>query len=171
MASLRVEESSDIEPHIRRKNVPNPQDAYDEIISILIDDCNISKSDINEEMYEHEKRGEVEVVHSKIEAVKKFDKFSKDVVKIEMDIEMKPVRGEEYDYVGDLEIEIEGKVRTDYPQDNAVQKSMLWHAFRTFYEKVLYGDIKKVYMKKCDKYMRQLRDGLKSYFDMLPTVS
>lgn len=171
MASLRIEDSADIEPHIRRKNVPNPQDAYDEIISILIDDCSIGRDHINEEIYDHSKKGEVETIHTEIEAVKKFDKFSKDVVKIEMDIEMKPVRDEEYDYVGDLEIEIEGKVRTEYPQNNAIQKSMVWHAFRTFYEKVLYGDIKKVYMKKCNGYMRKLRDGLKSYFNMLPTVS
>lgn len=171
MAVLRFEEGADIEPHIRRKNVPNPQKAYNEIVDILMMRCDIDKDDIDEGKYEHSREGETEIIHSEIEAVKPFDKFSEVVIEVELDIEMRPVKGEEYDYVGDLEVELKGKVRTDYPQENILQKSMIWHAMRVFYEKLLYNDVKEVYKNKVNKYVRILRDDLKSYFDMLPTIS
>lgn len=170
MPNLRIEDSSDIEVHLRPKNIPNPQDAYNEFVDILIMRCNLEKNDINEKKYEQERKGKTEIVHTEIEAFKPLDKFSKIVIEAEIDIEMTPAQGEEFDYVGDLEIEVEGKVRTEYPQESALQKSILWHAFRVFYEKVLYGDVKENYMDKCDKYMRTVRDELKSYFDMLPTI-
>lgn len=170
MPNLRIKDSSDIEVHLNPKNIPNPQDAYNEFVDVLRTQCGIDSDDINEEEYEHERKGEVEIISVEIEAVKPLDKFSKIVIEADMDIEMRPASGEEYDYVGDLNIDVEGEVRTEYPQESMLQKSILWHAFRVFYEKVLYGDVKENYMKTCNKYMRTIRDELKSYFDLLPTI-
>lgn len=170
MPNLRIEDSSDIEILLRPKNIPNPQDVYTEFVDILRMRCNIDKDDINEKKYEHEKKGETESIYVEVESFKPLDKFSQIVIEADITIDMRPASGEEYDYVGDLEIDVEGNVRTEYPQESALQKSILWHAFRVFYEKVLYGDIKENYMKKCNKYMRRIRDELKSYFDLLPTV-
>lgn len=166
MPKLRIEDSSDIEPHLRIKNIPNPHKVYAEIEDII--EYRIGIEDINEEKYEHKKGGKEEEVHVEIEAVKPLDKFTKIVISVEIDTTLKPVHKEDIEYIGNIEIEAEGKVRTEYPQETALQKSILWDAFRSFYEKTLYGDIKENYMKMCNKYMRTLRDEIKSFLDLLP---
>lgn len=168
--ALRIEKPADIQPRIRRRNVPDPQDAYNELIDILIMRNTFPRGLINEEVYEHEQDGDTHVIHSEVEAEKPFDQYSSVIIEFELDIEMTPVRGEEFDYVGDIDLLIEGNVRTEYPQETTFQKSIIGHAFRVFYEKFLYGDVQEIYMQKCNKYVRRLRDGIKSYFDMLPTI-
>lgn len=168
--ALRIEKPSDILPKIRRKNVPDPQNAYNELIDILIMRNNFPRGLINEELYEHEQDGDTHIIHSEVEAIKPFDAFSQVVIEFELDIEMTPVRNEEFDYVGDIDLIIEGVVRTEYPQDTTFQKSIISHAFRVFYEKLLYSDVQEIYIQKCNKYVRRLRDGIKSYFDMVPTI-
>lgn len=170
MPALRVQEQSNVKPNIKAKNVPNPHNIYSEIMNILVDRINISKNDINEEKYEHSKK-EVEKVHTEIEATKPMDKFTSIVLEIEINMTLKPIHKEEIEYVGDLSIQIAGFVRTDYPQDTALQKSILWNAFRSFYEKALYGDIKGDYMNLCTKYVRNLRDELKRYLNLLPEIT
>lgn len=167
---LRIEDKSHIKVHLRPKNIPNPQDAYNEIVDILVMRNNFGKNDIREQKYEHEMHEDSEVIRAEIRAYKPKDRFSYIYIKTNMKIEMRPTENEEYDYVGDLEVRSTGKVRTEYPQKSAFQRSILWHAFRAFYEKVLYGDVRQNYMNECDEYMRVLRDELKSYFDMLPTI-
>ncbi|MFP4116108.1 MAG: hypothetical protein ACLFTQ_02785 [Candidatus Aenigmatarchaeota archaeon] len=167
---LRIDDFSDVELSIKSSGIPNPQGIYTEVVDILRMECNINENDINEKKYSHEKQRDTEVVSSEIRAYKGLDKFSKLYFKIKIFIEMKPAKAEEYDYVGDVEIRGTGRVRTEYPQENWLQQSILWHAFRVFYEKLIYGDVKEVYIQKCNKYMRILRDDVKSYFDMLPTV-
>ncbi|MFB6215497.1 MAG: hypothetical protein ABEJ72_00785 [Candidatus Aenigmatarchaeota archaeon] len=167
MPSLSFEESSDHSPHLHKKGIPNPQEAYNEVVNILTMRCGFDKSDVDEKKYKHSREGDMETVHSEISATKSLDKYSKVVIDVEMDIKMKPVQGEEFDYVGDLEVDINGKVKTEYPQDSMFQRSILWHAMRVFYEKFLYNDVKNVYKDKVNSYVRTLRDDLKSYFDML----
>lgn len=170
MPKLRIEDTSDIDVLLRPTNIPNPQDAYNEYVEILMLRCNIDKNHINEVRYQHDRQGDVEIIRSKIKAFKPMDKFSELYFKAKFKIEMRPSKSEEYEYVGDLRIDVEGRVRTEYPQKSAIQRSLIWHAFRAFYEKVLYGDVKENYMRKLNKYMRTIRDELKSYFDLLPTI-
>lgn len=167
---LRIDDFGDISVNMDVESIPDPQEAYNEIIDILRYDCNIGKDDITEKQYQHEKDGDTEKIFSEIRAYEPKDKYTHVYVKIKIFIEMTPAKHEDYDYVGDLEVNGTARVRTHYPQDNWLQQSMLWHAFRTFYEKMIYSDIKQVFIEDCNKYMRRVRDGLKSYFDMLPTI-
>ncbi len=167
---LRIDDFSDVDLQINAKSVPNPQEAYNEVIRILRFDCDIDIDDISENQYEHEISGETEMIFSEIRAREPKDEYSHVYIKVKVYIEMRPAKSDEYDYVGDIEISGSGRVRTDYPQQNWLQKSILWHAFRAFYEKVIYGDVKQVFINDANEYMRKLRDGLKGYFDMLPTI-
>ncbi|MFB6075625.1 MAG: hypothetical protein ABEK17_00625 [Candidatus Aenigmatarchaeota archaeon] len=168
MAKLRVEDSSDIELDITVENIPNPHKIYGEVKTILED--RIKMDDVNEENYEHTKGADKEEVKVELEATKSLDKFSKIVIEVTTETELKPVHKEDIEYVGKIEIEAEGKVVTEYPQESAIQKSILWDAFRSFYEKTLYGDIKDNYKDMRDKYMRTLRDEVKSFLDLLPQI-
>ncbi|RLJ03327.1 MAG: hypothetical protein DRP11_01065 [Candidatus Aenigmatarchaeota archaeon] len=170
MPKLRVEDKCDITIHKRVKNVPNPQNIYHEIIDILINRCSIGKNDINEEFYEHEKTEDSEKVHIELTANKVLDKHSKLVIDIEINITMKPVNKKDIKFIGDVEIEVEGFVRTEYPQDTAIQKSLLWNTLRGFYEKTLYSDVREDMMKLCNKVMRKLKKNLDAYFNLLPKV-
>ncbi len=167
---LRIDDFGDVEVSLNAEDIPDPQEAYNEIIRILRFECNISVDDITEKQYQHEKHGDTEKIFSEIRAYEPKDKYTHVFVKIKIFIEMTPAKHNEYDYVGDIEVSGTARVRTHYPQETWVQQSMLWHAFRTFYEKMIYGDIKQVFIDDCNKYMRKVRDGLKSYFNMLPTI-
>ncbi len=167
---LRIDDFADISVNINAESIPDPQEALNEAVRILRYECNVDKDDITEKQYQHKKQGETEKIFSEIRAYEPKDKYSHVFVKLKIFIEMKPAKNEEYDYVGDIEVNGTARVRTHYPQESWLQQSILWHAFRTFYEKMIYGDIKQVFIEDCNKYMRKIRDGLKSYFDMLPVI-
>ena len=67
-------------------------------------------------------------------------------------------------------MEIKGTVETSYPQKTALQQSILWDAFRAFYEKAIYGDLREEYMEDCRKYVIRLRDGIQGFLDLLPKM-
>lgn len=169
MPKLKVEDECDIHPTIKAKNLPNPQEVYKEIKDILIIKCKIDSRDINERAYEH-KKGDPEKVHMFLEAWKWKDKYTRIVYEIEMDMVLHRVDKGEIKFIGDVEIEIEGFVRTEYPQETTLQKSIVWDAFRAFYEKTLYGDLREEYMDDCRKYVHKIEMGIKAFLDLLPRM-
>ncbi len=167
---MRIDEFGDVGVQLEAENVPDPPEAYNEVMRILRFECDIGKGDIQENQYQHEKDGDTERIFSEIRAYDPKGKFSFIYVKVKIFIEMKPAKHEDYDYVGDIEVNGSARVRTHYPQESWFQQTILWHAFRVFFEKVLYNDVRQVFLNECDEYMMYIRDGLKSYFDMLPTI-
>jgi hypothetical protein len=168
MAKMRVEWECEIHPYIKVRNVPNVHNIYHQIKDVLTIRCYINPKRINEEVYEHEKTGNVEKIYSKLEAFKPLDKFTQLVIEIHQHITLRRVDKKDVKYVGDLDIEIIGYVRTEYPQETAIQKSILWNAFRVFYEKALYGDLKENMMNLCRKKVITLRNEIKAYLKLLP---
>lgn len=170
MAKLKVEDECDIHPLIKVKDVPNPQSVYPEIKEILISRCKLDPKDINERVYEH-KKGTPEKIHIFLEAWKQKDKYTKILYEIEIDMVLKKINKKEIKFVGDIDVDIKGTVETVYPQKTSLQKSILWDAFRGFYEKVIYGDLRDQYMEGCKKHVIRLRDGIQSYFNLLPKMT
>ncbi|UCG95759.1 MAG: hypothetical protein JSV92_01775 [archaeon] len=170
MARIRVEDECEILPRITAKNVPNPHSVYPEIKEILISRCKLNPSRLNERVYEHTK-GEPEKIHIFLEAWKNKDKYTRILYELDIDIVLHPVNKPNIKFVGDIDIEIKGTVETNYPQKTALQKSIVWDAFRAFYEKALYGDLREEYMEDCKKYVIRLRDGIQGFLDLLPKMT
>lgn len=169
MAKIVIEDECDIIPRITVKNIINPHLVYPEIKEILISRCKINPRCINERVYEHTK-GDPEKIHIFLEAWKQKDKYTRILYEVEIDIILRQVNKPKIKYVGDIDIEIKGTVETSYPQKTALQKSILWDAFRAFYEKALYGDLREEYMEDCRKYVIRLRDGIQGFLDLLPKM-
>jgi len=169
MAKIKIEDEAKIRPTIKVKNVPNPHTVYREIREVLTSRCGINPLNIDEKVYEHEK-GNPEKIHIVLEAQKPKDKYTKLKFKIDVSMVLKPVNKKEIKYIGDIEIDIKGTVETTYPQNSKLQKSILWDAFRGFYEKVLYGDLRDKYMEDCTKNIIKLRDAIQAYFNLLPKM-
>lgn len=167
---MKVEDECDLNPKMKVKDIPNPQSVYPEIKEILISRCSISPNDINEDVYEH-KKGTPEKIHIILKASKQKDKYTSINYKLDINMNLRRINKKEIKFVGDIDIEISGKVETVYPQKTALQKSILWDAFRGFYEKVIYGDLKDEYMESCKKSIIKLRDGIQSYFNLLPKMT
>jgi len=170
MAKLKIEDECEIIPRITVKNIVNPHLVYPEIKEILISRCKLNPNEINERVYEHTK-GDPEKIHIFLEAWKQKDKYTRILYELEIDIILRKVNKPKIKYVGDLDIEIKGTVETNYPQKTALQKSIVWDAFRAFYEKALYGDLREEYMEDCRKYVRRLRDGIQGFLDLLPKLT
>jgi len=169
MAKIKIEDECPIIPRIKVKNVPNPQLVYPEIKEILISRVKLDPRDINERVYEHTK-GDPEKIHIYLEAWKQKDKYTRLLYEIEIDMKLKRVNKGDIKYVGDLDIEIKGTVETNYPQKTSLQKSIVWDAFRAFYEKALYSDLRDEYMEDCKKYVIRIRDGIQAFLDLLPKM-
>ena len=169
MAKIKVEDECEIIPRITVRNIPDPQLVYPEIKEILISRCKLNPSRINERVYDHTK-GEKEKIHIFLEAWKQKDKYSRILYELDIDMVLTPVNKPDIKYIGNLDVEIKGTVETEYPQKNALQKSIIWDAFRAFYEKALYGDLRDEYMEDCKKYVIRLRDGIQGFLDLLPKM-
>ena len=169
MSKIKIEDTCDITPHLKITDIPNPQAVYPEIKEILISRCGISPKDINEKLYDHTK-GKNEKIHVVLEAWKQKDKYTRLVYGIDIFMILNPVNKGEIKYIGTVEIKINGAVETTYPQETKLQKTILWDAFRGFYEKVIYGELRDQYMEDCKKHVIKIRDGIQSFFNLLPKM-
>lgn len=165
-----IEDECEIIPRITVRNIPNPHTVYPEIKEILISRCKLNPNRINERVYDHTK-GEQDKIHIFLEAWKQKDKYTRILYEMDIDIILRQVNKPNVKYVGDIDIEIKGTVETNYPQKTSLQKSIVWSAFRAFYEKALYGDLRQEYMEDCKKYVIKLRDGIEGFLDLLPKMS
>jgi hypothetical protein len=171
MPKLRVEDKCELSPRLKVTGVPDPQRIFSLVKEVLIMRCRLKEDDINEKIYEHDKSTVPEKIHAFIEAYKHLDRYSDVVLEITMDFVLKPVHREGVEYVGDAKVKIEGFVRTEYPQDSILQKSILWNVFRTFYEKAIYGDIRGNMMDLCRSFIKKVTAEINNYFKLKPRMA
>lgn len=170
MPKLKIEDDVDVRPNIKIKNVPNPHLVYQEIKTLLVERVVFKEDTIDEKLYEHTKTGDVENIKSIIEAYRFKDKFSKITYKIKIDMKIKPVHKGDIKYVGDVAIELGATIETEYPQETPLQRSIVWDAFRAFYEKTIYKDVKEGYKQEAAKKLIMLKNEIQSFFDLLPKM-
>ncbi|QQG39576.1 MAG: hypothetical protein HYS81_04320 [Candidatus Aenigmatarchaeota archaeon] len=150
--------------------MPNPQQLYHEIKNILAERVVFSEANIDEKLYEHVKLGESENIKSIIEAYRYKDKFTRITYKINIDMKLKPVHKGDIKFVGDVNITMGATVETEYPQDTPIQKSIVWAAFRTFYEKAIYKDVREGYKAEASRKLLMMKNEVQSFFDLLPKM-
>ena len=145
---------------------PNPQAAYYQAKKLLAQITRVPENEIIERDFTWRREGEEENFSVTFDVIKDMDRFSFIQISISMKGKIKPSK--EFGKEGNLSINIEGVLRTEYPQDTLWQRSLIYEMFRTFYHKFIYEDTRKKYKQECVDIMNQIYSSLKEFLNVLP---
>ena len=144
---------------------PNPQNLYPKIKELFF---NIWKIDIHElqekDILWDRSRGE-ERFRVTFDMIKDKDNFSFIQVLVRLTGEARPSK--EFGKEGTASIRIEGRIRTEYPQDTLWQRSLLYEMARVFYDRVIYTERRKKYVQECRTELSMLLSEIKSFLAIL----
>lgn len=144
---------------------PNPQKAYKKLLSILVDDINVPRENVQEKGFKWDRTGSEEKFSARFEVIKDFDKFSYLFLSISMSGTVKPSK--EFGKEGTVSFTMGGIVRTEYPQDSMWERSFLYEMFRMFYHRTIYHDKTKRHVQDCRDWMLLITNEMKSFFNLL----
>ena len=145
---------------------PNPQAAYYQAKKLLAQTTKVPENEIIERDFTWRREGEEENFSVTFDVIKDMDRFSFIQISISMKGKIKPSK--EFGKEGSLSINIEGVLRTEYPQDTLWQRSLIYEMFRTFYHKFIYEETRKKYKQECVDIMNQVYSSLKEFLNVLP---
>ena len=147
---------------------PNPQKAYDAIKKLLVTVFQVDEREIQEREFKWDRSGEEETFHIQWEIVKDLDTFTFEYDTISLDGKAKPSK--EFGKEGTMRIRVEGRIRTEYPQETIWQRSLIYEMFRVFYHRVIYDSTRKRYLEQCRVKLGQFNEELRSFFNLLPKM-
>ena len=147
---------------------PNPQKVYSKIIDTILTILRVPRENIQEREFHWDRSKPEEKFKIKWKVLKDYDKFSYMSLSISMTGTVRPSR--EVGKEGNVRIELEGVVKTEYPQDTVWQRSFFYEMFRMFYHKVFYQERRKRHIESCRDSMLSLQAEIKSFFNLLPKV-
>jgi len=145
---------------------PNPQAAYYQTKKILSQVTRVPEGEIIERDFSWKKEGDEESFSVNFDVIKDVDRFS--FIQITISIKGKVKPSKEFGKEGSATINIEGSLRTEYPQDTFWQRSLIYELFRAFYHKFIYEDTRKKYKQECINLINQIYSSLKEFFNVLP---
>ncbi len=150
-------------------NGPNPQNLYQQIKKLIVAVFAIPEREILEREYLWDRSKPDEVFRVVFEFVKDLDAFSFIEVVVTLSGVAKPSR--HFGKEGNAEVRIEGRLRTEYPQDTVWQRSLIYEMFRVFYHRFIYEEKRKKYKQECWNLINRLQNELKSFLNILPKSS
>ena len=137
----------------RRQNlkIEDSDRAYSELKDLL--ENRISLDDVHEEKYFNDiEKGQI---RARIEAVEGMDRFTTVEVELFVTIDKS---------VPEMDIQAKVKLVTDYPTSKPWQGTLWYYAYRSIYDKFLYGGVREGFEEpaeeKLDKIMMRVRDTL-----------
>jgi len=145
---------------------PNPQAAYYQAKKLISQITKVPENEVIERDFSWRREGEEENFSVTFDVIKDMDRFSFIQVSISMKGKIKPSK--EFGKEGSISINIEGVLRTEYPQDTLWQRSLIYELFRTFYHKFIYEETRKKYKQECVDIMNQIYSSLKEFLNVLP---
>lgn len=148
---------------------PNPQNAFEYIRKLFGSLININEKEVQEREFRWDRSAGKEDFHVRWEVIKDLDTFTFMNLVIVLDGTAKPSK--EFGKEGNLRISMEGRIRTEYPQDTVWQRSLIYEMFRTFWHKVVYESTRKKYIEDCRAMMNQFADEMRSFFNVLQKTS
>jgi len=134
----------------------HPQKFYKEIYNLMLTNFRVSEHSIQEKEFQWSK-GDPEKFKIKWELDKDLDKFSYYWIEVSLE-------GEVSKSMGKVKIEVEGALRTEYPQDTFWQRSLLYEFLRMIWHTTFYSS-------KRDDYLREGRLLLSSFVNELRVLS
>jgi hypothetical protein len=144
---------------------PNPQAAYYQAKKILSQITKVPEGEIIERDFSWRKENGNEIFSVSFDVIKDMDRFTFIQITVSMKGSVKPSK--EFGKEGNLTVNIDGILRTEYPQDTLWQRSLLYELFRAFYHKVIYEEARKKYKQECANLMNQIHLSLKEFFNVL----
>jgi len=144
---------------------PNPDKAYPKLIDILTRSLSIPRENIQEKGFKWDRSGPEEKFSASFEIIKDMDKFSYMYLSIGMKGKVKP--SEKFGKEGTVSFDIEGMLRTEYPQDTMWEKSFFYEIMRTFYHKFFYRERRYKWIMECRDHIMQIQNELKEFFNLL----
>jgi hypothetical protein len=145
---------------------PNPQFAYTKIREMFTTIVGVNVLDrVQETDYSWDRKENTESFRVSWEVVKEMDKFSY----LDIRIGMKGF-AENKDGVkeGKVAIEMNGVMRTEYPQDTIWERSIFYEMLRIFWHKVFYREKRYEYQEHCREILSRLTQDLKAFFNLIP---
>lgn len=147
---------------------PNPHKAYPKILEILRNNLKVKDENIQEKDFKWDRSSLPEKFSVVIEVIKDFDKFTHMLLLIKVEGNVKPSK--EFEYEGSVMVDVDGVIRTEYPQDSIWERSFLYEMLRTFWHKVFYQDQRFKYREQCRDFMLTIQNEMKAFFNIMQKV-
>lgn len=133
--------------------VEHPQQAYSEMRDLL--ENRMAFDHVEEEKYYNDVDGDM--IRTKISTVEFLDGETAE----ELDIYFKINKAS-----GEVDVQVKGRLKTHYPEDYSWQKTIWYYAYRSLYDKFLYGGVREGYEplveEKVETLMTRLRETLEA---------
>ncbi|WP_414837783.1 hypothetical protein ACK3SF_00035 [Candidatus Nanosalina sp. VS9-1] len=148
-----------IEEIARRRQeivVENPGRAYSEIRDLL--ENRLSFDEVFEEKYFNDvDEGRI---RTKVMLIEGQDKFTEEIIELYLSIDKE---------TGKAEIQMKGKLETEYPTEKNYQQSLWYYAYRSLFDKFIYGETRGGYEEAVehdlDHILRLVRENLEEDFN------
>ena len=147
---------------------PNPQKLYDKVKEILHGVLKFTPDELQERDFRWDRSTATEKFSVTFEFVRDMDRFSYILLTINLKGEAKPSK--EFGKEGTATLRIDGKLRTEYPQDTLWQRSLFYEMGRVFYHKVIYEEKRKQYKVQCKEWLNRIYEELKEFLNILPSL-
>jgi len=145
---------------------PNPQKVYNKIKDTFHTIFGVKEEErVQETEYSWNREGDKEIFNAKWEIVKDMDKYSYLLFRLKMNgFAQQTKKGK----IGKVKIDINGVVRTEYPQDSFWERSIFYELLRVFWHKTFYHDKRLDYQEQCKNIITTFLNELKSFLNLLP---
>jgi len=145
-----------IEEVVRRRltlEVDYPEKAYSEVKDLL--ENRMGFDHVHEEKYYNDVEGDM--IRVKIETVEGFDGETEEELEIFLKINKT---------TGEVDLQIKGKLVTEYGDEKMWQDTLWYYAYRSLYDKFLYGSVREGYEpaveEKVDTLIERLKETLEA---------
>lgn len=145
---------------------PNPQNLYKKIKELIFTIWKADAADLQEREFVWDRSAAEEKFSVRFDMVKDLDRFT--FVQILITLSGNARHSRQFGREGEATIKIEGRIRTEYPQDTLWQRSLIYEMFRVFYHKVIYEESRKKYKNQCRQDIFRLQEEIKSFLNLLP---
>ncbi len=147
---------------------PNPHLAYKKIKDMFFTVWNVKEHErVQEKEFVWDREGKKEKFSVSWELSKDMDRFTYIYARISINGEaIETENGKE----GKLNVNIDGVLRTEYPQDTLWERSIFYEMARVFWHKVLYQEQRRLYQDNCRRLMKIFLEELKAFFNLLPKM-
>ncbi len=144
---------------------PNPQKLYEKIKELLFTIFKHDPGELQERDVVWDRSEAGEKFRVRFELVKDMDRFTFLQIIVTLSGEARPSK--EFGKEGKASVRIEGRVRTEYPQDTLWERSLLYEMFRVLYHRLIYEERRQRYKNECREMLLRFQDELKSFLNIL----
>ncbi len=145
----------EIEEEVSRKRqtikVEDPEQAYPEVRDLLIN--RMSFDHVSEDKYFNDV--EEGKIRTKIETTEGYDRYTVELIEIFLTIDKNS---------RELDLQIKSNLITEYPDHYSYQKTLWYYAYRSLFDKFLYGGVRHAYEPdvehKTDEILQRIRDAV-----------